>query len=447
MLGGYERGGGGGGAVRGYSDTVAKVKLNERSLGGESGGGRETRIGGHSHGWTLFERLYMSDGTLYIVTDDPSSIPPIRDMTSTGLHATVDAENKAAREPTSKEMQVISVAEAKERWGDRVWEMDGMTWLANDPAQFLGHFFHVAAELLLGFWRTQAILDPNGNQDMEVTGAPSPSRLWFLRLEPTQWRDNPQFNPHIIHSLSPSLPVLHSRDWSEYGSLTGPHKAILFPRAILADRSAANRGKLVSITSRFASPSTEIGTVGPYWWEPLRRQVLRVAGVEEEVIDLARAGAGEEKVVVSYVSRQGGGRRTLTEEKHEELVRNLREVCEKRGWELNVVRAERMGKDEQLAMAAKTTVIHGNGLTHLIWQAATPKAAVIEIFIPGGFARDYEWTGRTLGLRHYAVWNDTMHTYPSIPKTAYPPGYHGKDIVVHGPFVAELLEKHIDGLV
>lgn len=131
-------------------------------------------------------------------------------------------------------MQIISVAEAKEKWGDRVWEMDGMTWLANDPAQceldlpflslfhpsfpsfpfvlsfpfsslsqrakahsplllrlrfrsVLGHFFHVAAELLLGFWRTQAILDPNGNQDMEVTGAPSPSRLWFLRLEPLQW--------------------------------------------------------------------------------------------------------------------------------------------------------------------------------------------------------------------------------------------------------------------
>ena len=78
--------------------------------------------------------------------------------------------------------------------------------------------------------------------------------------------------------------------------------------------------------------------------------------MEEEVIDLARAGAGEEKVVVSYVSRQGGGRRTLTEEGHEELVRSLKEVCGKRGWELNVVRAERMGKDEQLAMAAKTTV-------------------------------------------------------------------------------------------
>lgn len=40
-----------------------------------------------------------------------------------------------------------------------------------------------------------------------------------------------------------------------------------------------------------------------------------------------------------------------------------------------------------------------------------------------------------------------MHTHPSLPKTSYPKGYHGKDIEVHGPFVAELLEKHLDGKV
>ena len=32
--------------------------------------------------------------------------------------------------------------------------------------------------------------------------------------------------------------------------------------------------------------------------------------------------------------------------------------------------------------------VHGNGLTHLIWMPATPRSAVIEMYIRGGFARD-----------------------------------------------------------
>jgi hypothetical protein len=36
----------------------------------------------------------------------------------------------------------------------------------------------------------------------------------------------------------------------------------------------------------------------------------------------------------------------------------------------------------------------------------TRASAVIEIFYPGGFAHDYHWTTRALGMDHYAVWND-----------------------------------------
>jgi hypothetical protein len=37
----------------------------------------------------------------------------------------------------------------------------------------------------------------------------------------------------------------------------------------------------------------------------------------------------------------------------------------------------------------------------------TTLSTVIEIFIPEGFAHDYEWTTRALGMKHFAVWNDT----------------------------------------
>jgi hypothetical protein len=51
--------------------------------------------------------------------------------------------------------------------------------------------------------------------------------------------------------------------------------------------------------------------------------------------------------------------------------------------------------------------VHGNGLSHLVLMEPNRYSAVIEIFIPGGFSHDYEWTANSLGIRHYSIWNDT----------------------------------------
>jgi hypothetical protein len=50
--------------------------------------------------------------------------------------------------------------------------------------------------------------------------------------------------------------------------------------------------------------------------------------------------------------------------------------------------------------------VHGNGLSHLLFMKPSRVSAVIEMFFPGGFAHDYHWTSRALGMDHYAVWND-----------------------------------------
>ena len=50
--------------------------------------------------------------------------------------------------------------------------------------------------------------------------------------------------------------------------------------------------------------------------------------------------------------------------------------------------------------------VHGNGLSHLVFMKPSRVSAVIEMFYPGGFAHDYHWTSRALGMDHYAVWND-----------------------------------------
>lgn len=93
-----------------------------------------TSIISHAPGWTLFRNLYMSNGTLYILSSN-RSFPEIRMMTSTALEAFNTPENIASREPTAQNMDFITPEEARKRWGgdidrgekNRVWSVEGNT--------------------------------------------------------------------------------------------------------------------------------------------------------------------------------------------------------------------------------------------------------------------------------------------------------------------------------
>jgi hypothetical protein len=63
---------------------------------------------------------------------------------------------------------------------------------------------------------------------------------------------------------------------------------------------------------------------------------------------------------VTYVSRQNSKDRQLSKSDHEALVAALEELCVGRGWELNVPLMEHMSIEEQLVLAARTTVGHSH---------------------------------------------------------------------------------------
>lgn len=48
-------------------------------------------------GWTIFDQVYLYNGTWFIVTDNPSSIPLLRLMTSTGAEIWNDEESIRGR--------------------------------------------------------------------------------------------------------------------------------------------------------------------------------------------------------------------------------------------------------------------------------------------------------------------------------------------------------------
>lgn len=459
-----------------------------------SAGLPHTKLVKHGAGWTIFENVYMSNGTMYVITDDPSGWPKRRMMIDTGITALNTPENIAAREPTEFDLDWISPKDAEARWGKRIWAVPDFTILYWDPLQFINHYYHFAAELLMGTWRMLASYDAHITARGEYTKIPTPARAVFPHVEPKVWRDGPSFNQFFLHAVWPGIGMEFSDAWEDRVKLTkssapeapgnpAPH-AFLYEKVLLADRSASFRGQHCSVNARTVSeaieatrPDLEDGPgmdKGRWWWEPLRRRVLKMASVNEAIqevslwwygteVDVARLSkelpGGRPTVHITYISRQTARHRKLIKEDHEVLVKALTELVDrknsqpdsptKRPWHLEIVEAEHISREEQVRIAARTTVllgVHGNGLTHLIMMPLTPLATVIEMFYPGGFAMDYQWTSTALGMRHYGIHNDTSFTEPSLPRVDYPEGFQGNEIPVYGPFVAKLIEERIDGV-
>ena len=287
-------------------------------------------------------------------------------------------------------------------------------------------------------------------------------RAIFPHSSSVAWRDKPGFNGYFLRASFPSLTVEVDVDWNDRVAATSAgNRAWHFPYLLLTDRSAAFRGKLCgSQNQRTASESVDALIArskldkNGLWWRSIKHAVWRFAGVTADgegggfgsrALDgnaLASTPSDFEetqKIVITYISRQSSRRRLIPED-HEVLVKSLESLVQRknaettstgREWELNVVKAEALTKDEQIQLMARTTVsstrphtpklrnlvpntdvqillgVHGNGLSHLILMPRTNVSAVIEMFYPGGFAHDYEWTTRALGMRHFGVWNDT----------------------------------------
>ncbi|KAJ3487679.1 hypothetical protein NLI96_g3374 [Meripilus lineatus] len=457
----------------------------------------ETTIDAHAPGWTVFSNLYMSNGTLYVVSSQPpSSFPDIRLITSTGLPAENTPENIAARMPTAQDLAFITPERALARWGpvststsspsltqNRVWSVQGNTFLFNDPSQFLDHYYHFCAELLLGAWAfwsgaNNAKVDASSPS---ISSAPPVHRAIFAHAEAEGWRDRPGMNAYFLRSAFPSLTVETQWDWEDRiiaTSSTGVHaRAWHFDKVLFSDRSAAFRGEYCGLQVHRTAGEAYLsmfrdGKLAKLWWEPVRRAVLNFAGVPKDVQDIGikveadaknkvkkptlddkrpfkstTSGTVGQDVVITYISRQGV-RRHLIDQDHENLVFALEELCAIKGWELNIVQAERLSKEDQLALVAKTTIllgVHGNGLSHLIMMSPTPISTVIEIFYPRGFAHDYEWSSRALGMKHFAIQNDTYYTHPRLPWVDYPEGFQGTQIPVQASLIIQIIQDRVAG--
>lgn len=396
----------------------------------------QTKIVAHVPGWTVFDRLYILKGVVYIVSDEPSNVPDVQFIYSKALYIENGAAAEESRLPTDKEIRVISTLEARRLFGTGAQIIDGVNFLVNDPPQFITHYYHWSAELWFGFWRTYSSLDTSISQNGSTT-LPPPNRLIFNHLDNHHWRDYASMNEFVLRSSFPSVTMEFKDDWHDRASM---NRAFVFERVVVADRSAAMLAFNYARYQRTAAAAFGLpGSVD--WWQPIRNNVIEFAGVEKSV------GEGTTSTpVITYISRQKWGRRMLRPEDHERLVKALEKLQLDHGYEVNVVHAEEMTREEQIRLAARTTIlmgVHGNGLTSLIWMKPSPRSTVMEFFYPEGFAHDYEYTTRALGMVHYGFWNDRTFTSPALPLPKYVPGFQGNEIPVDADVVARLCVERL----
>jgi len=197
---------------------------------------------------------------------------------------------------------------------------------------------------MFGLWRTYSSLDPNITWSGQ-TNLPPPRRLVFPHVESKKWRDYASMNQYVIRGVFPSVVMEFEQDWKAWALL--PHNTLLYDRVVFSDRAAAMHGNMTTQTQRIAAEAMEL-EASPNWWTTIRAALTNFTGYNPI--------QHSQTPVITYVSRQGWGRRMLRPTDHEKLVAALYGLREKHGYEVNVVSLDKMSRAEQIKLAARTTV-------------------------------------------------------------------------------------------
>ena len=152
-------------------------------------------------------------------------------------------------------------------------------------------------------------------------------------------------NEWVLRSSFPSVTAEYSADWQDRAEMGRP---MILDRVIFSDRSAAMKGYDFLRTGRIASEAFALqGSV--HWWSIIRGAVAKFTGLDEDLDDGSTP-------VITYISRQEWGRRTLIQEDHEKLVKELYKLRDQYGVEVNVVSMDKLSHAEQFKLAVRTTV-------------------------------------------------------------------------------------------
>ncbi|KAF8556036.1 hypothetical protein OG21DRAFT_1506985 [Imleria badia] len=382
----------------------------------------------HVPGYTIMDNVFMSNGTLFVVTDDPS-FPPL------GSIASSSEDSQAVPRPS--DWQILSRAQARETMRSFGGLIHGVSWLVTDalPSNYT----------LFSLWRTYSALNTSLSTDALML--PPPRRIFYPNVR-TLLGDQPEedksilprqrgpsgFHPMLPKAAFPTLGLMYAEDWADYALLQVP---FLLTRVVVADQGAARRAR--ADVPSFAVPLVEL-EASKVWWEPVRRSVARFVGVAE--LAPKKTWLSKPKTVVTYLSRQDAvGGPKLRAADHEALVQALGELGDR--YEVHVMSSEVSWMARMRAIAQSTVVIgvYGEHMADCVYVPPSERATVMEIFPPGVFVRDAEMSAGALGVRYFAWWEARQHGIEALPPVV-PPGKEGsKEVPIDAGAMVQAIRR------
>jgi len=224
--------------------------------------GVQTRAIAHVPGYTIFENVYVLNGTFYLVTNSPSSLPPLGSIASAALDPT--------RPPRTQDWRVIDPENASSILGIYGGRLYGTSWLSTDPPSsqdpytvfslLRTHNYLLSPRMGKVFTSTSGlrIMGPGSIPDISDVTPPIRLVLPFVpsfsspqlptppggeevkEHPPLRVKSYNGLHPNFLRAVFPTVTVSYSEDWKDLEGMGVPY---IFDRVIVADSGAASRGR------------------------------------------------------------------------------------------------------------------------------------------------------------------------------------------------------------
>ncbi|KAF5310950.1 hypothetical protein D9619_008081 [Psilocybe cf. subviscida] len=360
-----------------------------------------TQIVTHVSGYTVLDNVYVFNGTVYLVSDNPQAFPATSTIVTT-------------KGTGIKGWKTVSKEDALKILGKHGAIIRGVSWLSADTKPHNSTMF--------ALWKTYSSLDTSIDS-FGHTSLPPPRRLIFPHSrvftdknppfddhEIPRRRVDTGFHPFTLKAAFPQISVQYFEDFEDFQQMEVP---FLYERLVVADRGVALEA--VQKNEPVYAP-TLLLTGSEHWWEPIRKNLAEFL----ELYDVP-----QKKPSITYLHTQNTPAAQLSAEDHDTLVDALERLAKRNGFELHVVSTttEQTDWSDRMAAIVKSSVVigvHGDHLMDALFMRRTPHSALLELFPQDKFVLDRERAARSIGLSYTAVRQNNAYHGKALPVVSAP---------------------------
>ncbi|GJE94842.1 hypothetical protein PsYK624_110180 [Phanerochaete sordida] len=417
----------------------------------------------HVPGFTILDNVIILNGTFFLVTEDPTSLPKLGAIASSALNP--------SHPPRLQDWRILTPAEAAVTLGPFGGHIKHTTWLSTDPADAqdpytLFSLFRTHSHLIGSHQSTtispsglRVISPDSANNGLGSGSVPPPVRLWFPRIPtfagphvpsgddhpPPRARSYNGIHPMLLKAAFPTIELMYSEDWQDFSDM---HLPYVLERVVIADRGAAERNR-PDWAAHWRPPPPRGGASGelrkrqavedglpawaaPFvgldapeeWWAPVRAALLSYLGAPAP-----RTRKGPVATLVSMEDEPYEAGAHVRTEDFPGLVAGLEQlVREGVLGALHVVRANgtRENWDARMRAVVDSDIMlgaFGHNLADSVFmpaprtagEGARPAPLLMEFYPSGAYYKDREYAARTLGMRYMAWWDARKFSGGTLP--------------------------------